>query len=253
MQLQPKQSIKHIAALFTTLIVAMVGGQRLMFTSASQVPTKPVTSPSESAYLAMARATEQLAVGRENTARALLDGVTEQDLIVLSGATGAGALETFSPSTVLMRLGRTLSDKAMTKAGQGERADALAWVRRCQALSEQVLRTSTPTLDALNTARYLDSQADRAEAAVYAALGERERATLVRLRREHMNRFWMGEMIADLKRLNEQVTANCVQGKPETDTSNEQQAATLLARYESERTSARIAFSAPPFTGSARS
>ncbi len=138
---------------------------------------------------------EKLSKGQAYQARIGLEAASTKTLIVTGGGYGDGAMQAFSPTTLLMKLGKEVTAQAVRSAQSGDKQAALAWLDECRLLSRRVSGTPAPNLDALNTARFLDAIADNAEAQIYTVLGEGSKVVEARVRREHMNRFWHEKML----------------------------------------------------------
>jgi hypothetical protein len=149
-----------------------------------------LTSPTEEVFLDFARASELLEEKKPTQAKAILDRVCTEKLSVESFTGGRGALKTFSPTTLLMRLGRLMAREARTAAFEGNNVEALVWISRCRELAAQVLLTADPTLDVLNMARYLDLQAGSAEIDVRKMCCDEEGVKRVSARESALHDFY---------------------------------------------------------------
>jgi len=146
---------------------------------------------SEATYQDLARAADLLQAGNETPARHLIDRTREEALVVNPGGHGDGALAAFSPTTILMRLGRIMADHAILVAARGDTAGAQAWLERCQHLSGQALATPAPSLAALQVSHYLDRAAGEAQVAILERADGRKQAAARALSRETaLHDFW---------------------------------------------------------------
>jgi hypothetical protein len=201
---------------------------------------------SEATYQDLGRAADLLQAGSEASAKELIDSRREEALVVNPGGHGAGALAVFSPTTLLMRLGKVMTDHAVAVAARGDRQDAFAWLERCRNLSGQVLATPAPSLAALQVSRYLDRTAGEAEVAVLAKVGENTRAAVVAAREKALDGYWRSVM---LRRISSQRSEwairewskTSVQLSPETRDQEERRfALDLMQVYQRERRQERI-------------
>jgi len=237
-----------------TLLLLFLGGGPLALRTAvgksnvSVVKSDPALSvDSEATYQDLARAADLLQSGNEAEARQLVDSIGEEALVVNPGGHGEGALSTFSPTTLLMRVGRVMADHAVAIAARGDKEGALAWLERCQRLSGQVLATPVPSLAALQVSRYLDRTAAEAQVTVLEKMGEGDRAAVLAARERSLDSYWRRVM---LKRISSQRMAwssrewaarGSERMTPETRDREERQFALgLMQVYQRERIQDRI-------------
>jgi hypothetical protein len=150
---------------------------------------------SEATYQDLARAADLLQSGNAAAAQQLIDSKGEEALVVNPGGHGEGALSSFSPTTLLMRLGRVMAHHAVTVAAGGDKEGARVWLERCQRLSGQVLATPVPSLTALQVSRYLDRTTGEAQVAILEETGEHGRATALAAREHALDDHWRQVML----------------------------------------------------------
>jgi hypothetical protein len=93
-------------------------------------------------------------------------------IIISRYATVGDIGDDISPSSLLLRLARTLSTCARQAATDGQRPLAWSLLHGIEMLAEQTLETPKPTLEALQTARALDLIVMRTEIALLYRFGE---------------------------------------------------------------------------------
>jgi hypothetical protein len=145
-----------------------------------------------------------------------------------------------SSIALLLRLSKNLSDHALRAAKQGERADALSFVRAARSLSEHVMETPTATLEALQTGRALDQSVGRAEVAVLEHLGESVPAHNAFRREQALREFYNTHMmpaIVTAARQRERLIGvrDAAPLYQECDRNDAALAALLLGQYSRER------------------
>lgn len=203
--MQSMQSKKQFWAMSSVLLLTLTLIPRIVtMVSGTAVEAKTNTSPTQSVYLEFANVAEQLEAGKTAQAKRLLDRIGGEFLVVKASAGGDGALVTFSPTTLLIRVGRAMVNTALKEAKKGNRTESLAWIARCRELSSQVLATDTPNLDTLNLGRSLDVLAGRFEAESLKQLGDVTGAQAVTAREATSWKFYMEDMQPRIKALPEQ-------------------------------------------------
>jgi hypothetical protein len=201
---------------------------------------------SESTYQDLAHAADLLEAGSDASAKQLIDNNRDEALIVNPGGHGSGALSSFSPTTLLMHLGKVMTDHAVAVAARGDRQDAFAWLERCRTLSGQVLATPAPSLAALQVSRYLDRTAGEAEVSVLAKVGEHARAAVVATREKALDSYWRSVMLSRISSQRSQWSLRewsktSVRLSPETRDQEERRfALDLMQVYQRERVQERV-------------
>jgi hypothetical protein len=177
--------------MFSAVVITVGFGPRLL-TSASGRPLENVgkVSASASVCLQFNKVGELLSAGRTKEAKQLLDQIGGETLVVEGATGGEGALEDFSPVTLLVNVTRQMLAQARRDAETGNAREALGWVGRCRELSAQVLATSNPNLDSLHTARTIDALVGREEVAVRKALGDHAGARAAAEREGRVAQFY---------------------------------------------------------------
>lgn len=221
-----KQSIAPIAAMFAAVVLTVGVGPRLISIAAGR-PLEPDYKVSATAgvYLEFAQVESLLKTGKTAEAKQLLDRIGGETLIVEGSTGGDGALQTFSPVTLLVQVTRQMLKQAQAEAKRGNTSEAMGWIGRCRELSAQVLATSRPNLDSLHTARSIDSLTGREEIAIRKSLHDEAGAQTVAAREERVNRFYQTTIHTKVNELPDQIGSS---GASQT-------ARALMDLYQSQR------------------
>jgi hypothetical protein len=187
----------------------------------------------EKTYLRLNEAADLLQKGSDTAAARLLDEARADNLVIRAGDLGAGPLNTFSSTTLMMRLARLMSHRAEEAMAAGDRTAALSWVGRSQSLARQVLATTEPTLDALKVARYLDQSAGRVEVEVRRRWDTPTHVAAVTKREYQLKQLWKDVILGRI------MDVRGVTPTQEADTHGEAELATdLITFYQTQRTAA---------------
>lgn len=194
-----------------------------------------VSAAAEKTFERLHEATELLLMGQDAAAARIVDGMREEKLIVRAGDYGQGALKSFSTTTLLMRLVRTMASRAETAADAGDRVAALAWVGRCRALSRQLLATPSPNLDALKVARYADTMAGRAEVALRRRWDGPTLANAIERREKQLTQVWREVVLTRIMDTRHENAQGTLKKERESEI-----AADLISFYQTQRTAAFV-------------
>lgn len=192
-----RRSILPMVAMLSSLTLLM--GAAAVTQRTADARNAPRVAINEPALLEMDRVAALLESGHEAAAKRSLDVLSAQILTVDAGASGNGALKTFSPTTLLMRTGRAMLSRADVAANRGDRTAAMGWIERCRELSGQVLSAPKPTMDSLNIARYLDKHATDAEVRILKQLQESNQAGVVAARASGLQNLWQNIILPRVK------------------------------------------------------
>jgi hypothetical protein len=106
--------------------------------------------------------------------------------------------ENISSTALLLRLAKGVARHAETAAKRGDRAQALSFVRAVRSLSEHVMETALPTMEALQTGRALDQINGRVEVTVMEHLGETALARRASAREQALREFYTTHMMPSI-------------------------------------------------------
>ena len=162
----------------------------------------------EATYARYGEATKLLEGG--STAEALRDlaGIREEKIVVDGSMFVGDEIRNFSPTTVMMRLGRALSAQAKSAAERGDRETAERCAVACRAVAEHVLASPEQTLEALKLAHFFDVQAASTEKVVYALRADGGQAAEAADRRfDWLMQVWKGEILPQIARVRERTHA----------------------------------------------
>lgn len=222
--MQSMQSKKQFWAMSSVLLLTLTVLPRIItMVAGTAVEAKAPISPTQGVYLEFARVAEQLEGGKSAQAKRLLDQIGGETLVVQGSAGGEGALKIFSPTSLLIRVGRAMVNTAVKEANKGNRTEALSWLARCRELSSQVLQTSEPNIDTLNLGRSLDVLAGRFEVDVRKRLGDAEGAQLAAARESSSWKYYLETIQPRIKSL------------PEREGITTKDVQELMAVYQSQR------------------
>jgi hypothetical protein len=152
----------------------------------------------EPIYQELGHADELLQAGHFDAAAALLDAQRNEPLIVCAGGYGQGTMVADSPTTLLMRLVRTIKLVAYQELKQGHTQEALLWVVRIHGLTAQALKTPCPSYESLLIAYYMETSADRTEAGIWVRMGNLKRAARVNTQYRKVLALWTQEILPQI-------------------------------------------------------
>lgn len=148
--------------------------------------------------------------------------------------------ENISSTALLLRLAKGVARHAETSARRDDRARAMSCVRAVRSLSEHVMETSLPTMEALQTGRALDQINGRVEVNVLEQLGETALARRASAREEALRKFYTMHMMPSIitaTRQRERLIGvpNADEQLLEMDRNDATRAVILLGQYSRER------------------
>jgi|GEM_PF-2745176 hypothetical protein len=146
--------------------------------------------------------------GKTGEALLRIGDLRNTKITVDTGAFVHQELKPFSPTTLMMRLGRALTTEAKQAAESGDAVTAQRFANACRVIAEHVLDTSDPTLEALNLAHYFDLQAATLDAEIYARVGNGGAAEAARNRFDALMQLWKSEMLPQIMQAREMAWNN---------------------------------------------
>jgi hypothetical protein len=154
-------------------------------------------------YQDIARSIELLQSGQTSEAGILLDNKRYEAFIITAGGTGEGIMESDSPTTLLMRLGRTVRDVIPQQVKAGNTEEALTWVARLHTLAEQAANTPEPSVAALQMVYYIKGIAYQSEIAICKETGNTQRIANIQKRKAKMDAFWAKQILPSISEANQ--------------------------------------------------
>lgn len=217
-------------------------------------PSAALAAQSNRALADYARAHDLLLAGQDAEALRVLESARRRPLVI-TGLSGDGPAPTdVAAPSVMMRINRAICQRATACGEAGNVQEAAQWLHRARALSEQIMATEMPTLDAVATAWVIDVKIGRTERQVLRRAGRTREAAQVAQREKAMRAFYESQIQSEIVGVSEerrraefavsqrhentpaQNLQELARLRREMEASDNHLALTLMARYETRRT-----------------